>query len=155
MKQNFAPILLLTALCWLTAPGALRATPQDALTPTVAPAASDNIPVSQEFTAESSITGRSTTKQGSASLGGVSNINSHFNYVVSPQIKDGVLLRFGIDSERNSFGLFPNAPLPNTLQSVNAIVGVDLALSDKIIMRAELHPGIFSDFVNITGSDFD
>ena len=83
------------------------------------------------------------------------DINSHFNYVVSPQIEDGILIRAGVDWERNSFGLFPGAPLPNTLQSVNAVIGGDFALSDKIIMRAELHPGIFSDFVNVSGSDFD
>ena len=95
-----SPILLIAALGGLIAPGALRATPQDALTPTVAPAPADNIPVSQEFTAESSVTGRSTVKQGNASLGGVSSINSHFNYVVSPQINDGTLLRFGETSPR-------------------------------------------------------
>ena len=104
---------------------------------------------------EGSTTGTSTTKQGNAKLGGVSNTNSHFNYVASPQIKDGILLRFGVDTERNSFGLPANAPLPNTLQSVNAIIGADMAFGDKIIMRAELHPGIYSDFVNVTGSDFD
>jgi hypothetical protein len=104
---------------------------------------------------EGSTTGTSITKQGSAKLGGVSNTNSHFNYVVSPQIKDGLLLRFGLDTERNSFGLFPGAPLPNTLQSVNAIIGADMALGDKIIIRAEVHPGIYSDFVNVTGNDFD
>jgi hypothetical protein len=94
-------------------------------------------------------------KQGSARLGGVDNIHSHFDYVVSPQVKDGILLRLGVDGERDSFGLPPNAPLPNTLQSVNAIIGGDFALSDKILMRAELHPGIYSDFVSIGGSDFD
>jgi len=155
MNQNFASTLLIAALGCLTLPGVLRATPQDALAPVEAPPPENNIPVSQEFTAESGFTGGATTKQGNDSLGEVSNINTHFNYVVSPQIKDGFLLRFGVDSERNSFGLFPNAPLPNTLQSVNAIIGADMVLSDKIIMRAELHPGIYSDFVNVTGSDFD
>jgi hypothetical protein len=128
---------------------------KDDLTPTVAPSEESNTPVSQEFTMEGSTTGTSTTKQGNASLGGVSNTNSHFDYVVSPQIQEGILLRFGVDAERNSFGLFPGAPLPNTLQSANAIIGADLAFGDKIIMRAEIHPGIYSDFVNVTGSDFD
>jgi hypothetical protein len=104
---------------------------------------------------EGSYTGKSITKQGNADLGGVGNINSHFNYVVSPQIKDGFLLRFGVDTERNSFSLPAAAPLPNTLQSVNAIIGADMAIGDKIIMRVELHPGIYSDFVDVTGSDFD
>ena len=85
------------------------------------------------------------------------NTYGHANYVVSPEVKDGLLLRFGVDAERNSFGLpASNAvPLPNTLQSVNAVIGADFVLSDKILLRAELHPGIYSDFVHIGGDDFD
>ena len=153
MKLHLTPLLLVGTL-WASAPTGLHAgDSKDSLAPTVA--APTDIPFSQEFTFENSYTGKSTTKQGSAELGGVDNFNSHFNYVIAPEIKDGVILRFGVDGERNSFGLPPNASLPNTLQSANAIIGADLALSDKIIMRAELHPGIYSDFVQITGSDFD
>lgn len=154
MNPNLSSILLAAALVSLTA-SSLWADGKDDLSPTIAPPQESNIPVSQEFTMEGSYTGTSITKQGNASLGGVSNINSHFNYVVSPQIKDGFLLRFGVDGERNSFGLFPGAPLPNTLQSVNAIIGADMAVGDKIIVRAELHPGIYSDFADVTSSDFD
>jgi len=147
-------MLLAAAFCSLTALGAW-ADGKDEIAPTVAPPPENNVPVSQEFTMEGSYTGGSSTKQGNARLGDVSNINSHFDYVVSPQVKDGVLLRFGVDTERNSFGLFPAAPLPNTLQSVNFIVGTDLAVGEKIIIRAELHPGIYSDFVDVNGRDFD
>jgi Domain of unknown function (DUF6268) len=154
IKLNLPSILLAAFFCSLTASG-VWADGKDDLAPTVAPPPDNNNPISQEFTMEGSYTGRSTTKQGNADLGGVSNINTHFNYVVSPQIKDGVLLRFGVDTERNSFSLFPGAPLPNTLQSVNAIIGTDLAFGDKIIVRAELHPGIYSDFVDLSGNDFD
>jgi len=154
MKLNLPSILLATAFSTLTA-SSLWADGKDDAAPAIAPPPETNIPVSQEFTMEGSYTGSSITKQGNASLGGVSNINSHFDYVVSPQIKDGFLLRLGVDTERNSFGLFPGAPLPNTLQSVNAIIGADMAIGDKIIMRTELHPGIYSDFVDVTGSDFD
>jgi len=154
MKSNLPSTLRVAAFCSLTALTAW-ADGKDELAPTVAAPQESNIPISQEFIMAGSTTGSSITKQGNASLGGVSNTNSHFDYVVSPQIKDGVLLRFGLDTERNSFGLSPGAPLPNTLQSVNAIIGADLAFGDKIIMRAELHPGIYSDFVDVTGSDFD
>jgi len=154
MKSNLPSTLLAAAFCSLTALS-VRADGKDDITPTVAAPEETNIPVSQEFTMEGSTTGTSITKQGNASLGGVSNTNSHFNYVVSPQIKDGFLLRFGMDTERNSFGLPSGAPLPNTLQSVNAIIGADIAIGDKIITRVELHPGIYSDFVNVTGNDFD
>jgi len=156
------PTLLLAALGLLAAP-ALRADnasasgtdTKDELSPTIAPPQDNGIPVSQEFTAEGSWSGRAQVKQGNADLGTVSNTNAHFDYVASPQVKDGVLLRFGVDAERNSFSLFPGAPLPNTLQSVNAIIGTDLTLGDKTIVRAEIHPGIYSDWVSVGGNDFD
>ena len=154
MNSCLPSTLLVAALFSLTA-FSVRADGKDDLAPTVAPPEETDIPISQEFTMEGSTTGYSITKQGNASLGGVSNTNTHLNYVISPQIKDGLLLRFGVDTERNSFGLFPGAPLPNTLQSVNAIIGADMSIGDKTIVRVELHPGIYSDFVDVTGSDFD
>jgi hypothetical protein len=157
MKTTHTPFLLIAAICclattWLRADGTAAA-PAATVNP---PASTEsNIPISQEFTAETAYEGKAETKQGSHKIGGVGNLYSHFNYVVSPQITDGILLRFGADTERNSFSLPSQAPLPNTLQSINTIIGADLALSDKILVRAELHPGLYSDFVNITGSDFD
>jgi len=153
MKLNLAPVLLVTALSTLATPGLWAGGDTKEITPVVAE--TPDTPIAQEFTVESSYSGKVDTKQGSNKLGGVDNLSSHVNYVVSPQIRDGFLLRFGVDAERNSFGLFPAAPLPNTLQSVNAIIGADVALSDQILLRGELHPGIYSDFVQITGSDFD
>lgn len=153
MKPSRTPILLASALVALIPTGLHATDAKDSIAPTVA--APSDISISQEFTLENSYTGKSTMKQGSAKIGGVENINSHFNYVAAPEIKDGVILRFGLDGDRNSFGLPPDASLPNTLQSANAIIGVDMAVSDKIILRGELHPGIYSDFVQITGSDFD
>jgi hypothetical protein len=153
MKRIPLRPLLILALCSLT-PVGLRAGGTDEITPTEAPA-SNNIPISQEFDVEGAYDSASTMKQGNARIGGVSNLYSHFNYVISPQVRDGFLLRFGVDGERNSFGLPSAAPLPNTLQSINAVIGADFALNDQILLRAELHPGIYSDFVNVSGSDFD
>jgi hypothetical protein len=147
-------ILACTALASLfTVP--LRADSKDDIAPTVSQSTDTHIPISQEFDIEGSYEGGAEVKQGSAKLGEVDNTYGHVNYVISPQIKDGLLLRFGVDAERNSFGLFSNAPLPTTLQSVNAVIGADFAVNDQIIVRAELHPGIYSDFVNISSSDFN
>ncbi len=155
MKPNLLSGLLLASLAFLTTATTCLADGKDDITPTVAAPSSNNAPISQEFTLEGSYTGKSQMKQGSSDVGGVENINSHFNYVISPQVKDGILLRLGVDAERNSFGLYPSAPLPNTLQSVNAVIGADFVVNDQILLRAELHPGIYSDFVDVTGSDFD
>lgn len=157
MKQTYA-FALIAGLGLLTCPGLHAGTsdPKDSITPNLAPPQSDSVPVSQEFLLQGDYASPSNLKQGSAPVGGVSDVHSHMNYIVEPQIKDGVLMRLGVDWERHSLGLFPAAPLPNTLQSVNAIIGVDLAVDNKIIMRIEGHPGIYSDWVgNIDWNDFD
>ncbi len=154
MKQNLLSALMIAALCAVH-PSGLFAGGKDDLAPTIAPPASNNIPISQEFEIEGSYDSGSEIKQGNARLGAVDNAYGHVDYVISPQIKDGYLLRFGIDAERNSFSLPASAPLPNTLQSVNAIIGADIAVNDQILVRAEVHPGIFSDFVNVSSSDID
>jgi hypothetical protein len=153
--RTLRPLALTALSLALTLPSLRAGTEQDAANLTPVQSTTPSIPISQEFEADGSYGGGVQTKQGSARLGDTDIVNSHFDYVVSPQVKDGVLLRFGIDAERNDFGLPNGAPLPNTLMSVNAIIGVDLALTDKILFRAELHPGIYSDFVHITGSDID
>jgi long-subunit fatty acid transport protein len=136
-------------------PARLFAGGKDDLAPTVAPPATNNIPISQEFEIEGAYDSGSELKQGNAHIGSSDVTYGHADYVISPQVTDAVLLRFGLDAERFSFGLPNQAPLPNTLQSVNAIIGADFAVNDKIIVRAELHPGIYSDFVSVGGSDFD
>jgi hypothetical protein len=153
MNRKLLSALLILSLCILI-PSRLRADAKDDLAPTIAPA-TNNIPISQEFDIEGSYSSDSEFKQGRARVGGIDNTYGHANYVISPQIKDGVLLRFGVDAERNSFGLPSSIALPNTLQSVNAVIGADFAVNDQILVRGELHPGIFSDFVDVTSRDFD
>jgi hypothetical protein len=156
MKQPVLRPALLAMAVSLSLPRLWAGTEQDAasLTPLTSTETS-RIPISQEFSAEGSYSGGALTKQGNGRIGNVDNTNGDISYVISPQVKDGVLLRFGFEAERNSFGLPDGAPLPNTLMSTNLIIGADLALTDKILFRVELHPGIYSDFVNVTGSDFD
>ncbi len=155
MKKLALPSALLLAACCSMTTAAWAADPKDEITPTITPPQETNIPISQEFNIEGGYTGRAGVKQGDAKIGTVGNANAHFDYVISPQIKDGFLLRFGVDAERNSFDLPASAPLPNTLQSANLIIGTDLAIGDKTIVRFEAHPGIYSDFVHITGNSFD
>jgi hypothetical protein len=155
MHSTFRTLLFAASCTVVTGIAWAGTDSSDAITPPVATQQDTSVPISQEFTAEGGWSTRATTQQGNAKLGGSSDANGHVNYVASPTIKDGLLLRFGIDAERFSFGLPPNAPLPNTLQSVNAIIGTDMSIGDKTIVRAELHPGIYSDFVHLTGNGFD
>jgi hypothetical protein len=155
MNAKLDPLLLAGALAALATVTLRADDPKNDLSPTIAAPQDNDIPISQEFSVDGGWSGRAQVKQGNADLGTVSNTNAHFDYVASPQIQDGLLVRLGIDAERNSFSLFPGAPLPNTLQSVNAVIGTDVSFGDKTIVRAEIHPGIYSDFVNVGGNDFD
>jgi hypothetical protein len=88
-------------------------------------------------------------------LGHVSEQNASLRYVVSPEITKNLLLRAGVEWERFSFGLNNGAPLPNTLQQVNAILGFDCALNEQWLLRIEAQPGVYSDFKEINFHDLD
>src|SRR5205085_4476302 len=65
-------------------------------------------------------------------------------FVFTPRVKLGVL-RLGLEYEQFSFGFGRNTPLPNTLQSAAAVVGIDTQLSDSILVRLEATPGVYSE----------
>ena len=68
--------------------------------------------------------------------------NTILRLVFTPRIKLGVL-RLGAEWERFSFGFPDRTPLPNTLQSVSFVIGLDTQLSDSILMRVEAEPGLY------------
>ena len=155
MQPTPSPALFACAALLVLAAGPLQADSKDDIAPPPAAPVESHIPISQEFDIEGSYSSPSEFKQGSARVGGVDDTYGHFNYVVSPQVKDGILLRFGVDGERYSFSLPPHVAMPNTLQSFSAVIGADIAVNDQILLRAEIHPGIYSDFVKVTSSDID
>ena len=75
--------------------------------------------------------------------------------VVSARLGQGPILRLGFDWERFSFALPNRAPLPNTLQSLNAVVGLDLQLFDSWLVRLEAQPGFYSGSADFAARDFN
>jgi hypothetical protein len=63
-------------------------------------------------------------------------------FVLTPRIKLGVL-RLGAEWERFSFGFSDRAPLPDTLQAVSLVLGLDTQLSDSILLRFQAQPGFY------------
>jgi hypothetical protein len=80
--------------------------------------------------------------------------DSILQLVFTPRIKLGVL-RFGAEWERFSFGVPDSAPLPDTLQSVNLVIGLDTQLSDSILIRIEAQPGIYNSGLDDLSDDFN
>lgn len=75
--------------------------------------------------------------------------------VFTPRTPVGIL-RLGAEYERYSFGFDANTPLPNTLQAVNLVIGLDTKFSDSILVRVEAQPGLYGTFFNhVTSGDFN
>ncbi len=111
--------------------------------------------VSHEVTADSSYVSGVKVRMGNNPFGRITEQADSLKYVASLQLNPGMLLRLGGDWQRFSFGVPPGAPIPNTLQSVAMVVGADLDLSDGWLLRIETEPGFYSDFRDISFSDFN
>lgn len=72
--------------------------------------------------------------------------------VFTPRIKLGIL-RLGAEYERYDFGLDRSEPLPQRLQSLHAIIGLDTQFSDSILVRVEAQPGIYGE--TLAGRNFN
>jgi hypothetical protein len=121
--------------------------------PTVS--AADSIPVFQELDVTQGIVGRSTTLKDNLHVGPLSELNSDVKYVVSPQISKDLLLRVGAEWQRFSFPVRLHAAQPDTLQQVNAILGLDNQLGDQWLMRLEVQPGLYGDFSGVGWKSFN
>ncbi|MBI5685587.1 MAG: hypothetical protein HZC54_10950 [Verrucomicrobia bacterium] len=97
----------------------------------------------------------SKTHTGGTDVGHVSEQNASLRYVVSPELTKNLLLRAGVEWERLSFGLNGAAPLPNTLQQISGILGFDCALNEQWLLRVEAHPGLYSDFKDLSFHDLN
>ena len=67
--------------------------------------------------------------------------------IFTPKTGPGYL-RLGVEWERYSFSLANRSPLPNTLQSLNLVVGLDTSLGESFLIRAEAQPGFYGTFTD-------
>jgi len=111
--------------------------------------------VSHEISTGYSFVAGADMRQGDRDLGKTEEQFATFNYVASVPVSKGWQLRTGVSWDRYSFGNTPGAPIPDTLQSTALVLGADVELSEKWVMRFEIQPGIYSDFEDIDSGDFD
>ncbi len=109
--------------------------------------------LSMTFDADYGFAAGSKAHTGGHDLGYVSEQNSSVKFVASPELTKDLLLRTGFNWERISFGLPGNAPLPNTLQQISALIGFDYQIDEHWLMRMELAPGVYSDFEDLSWCD--
>jgi hypothetical protein len=99
-------------------------------------------PLTGEFSAEGTYVGDGSVERGGKKISDFDEIDSDLQLILTPRTKLGVL-RLGVEWQRFSFGFPDGTAVPNTLQSFNAILGLDMQLSDSIIVRAEGQPGLY------------
>ncbi|MDX6767415.1 MAG: DUF6268 family outer membrane beta-barrel protein [Candidatus Methylacidiphilales bacterium] len=111
--------------------------------------------IGHEFGLSHSYTDRGEIDQGDKEVGKLGSQASKFFYVMTTPVAEKVALRTGVDYGRYSLDIPDNTLLPNTLQSVAVTLGADVELSEHWLMRFEVSPGLYSDFQDISTSDFN
>ncbi|MGH8094725.1 MAG: DUF6268 family outer membrane beta-barrel protein [Chthoniobacterales bacterium] len=129
---------------------------KEAYPPVSEPVVEEPFKFSGEFDLEGAYLGGADVQRGRRSVNNYDESYFKLLFVYTPRIKFGVL-RLGSQWERYSFD-FPNGgqQLPNTLQGVNAVVGLDTKFSDSILVRLEAQPGFYgTTFDNLDGDSFN
>jgi hypothetical protein len=116
----------------------------------ISPSAASVSPLSYELEAESSFFGRGTWKLGSTDVGDSTEISSSAKFVLSLQVRDTALLRFGVGWLGYFFYPKARALIPDTLQAEYLEVGADVQVSPAILARVAALPGFYNN-----GRDFE
>jgi hypothetical protein len=115
----------------------------------------DDATTSHEFSSSASYSGKSNIKQGSRSMGTMDSQHEGLRYVASVPLNEGIFIRAGVDYDRFGFGTSNVQFIPNTLEEAAFVVGADIEISDKWLMRVEMEPGLYSDFQDISFDDMN
>jgi hypothetical protein len=111
-------------------------------------------PLSGEYTAEETYVGEGDVSRGNKSVRDFDENDSILRLIFTPRIKLGVL-RLGAVWERFSFGFSNNPALPDMLQSVSLVIGLDTQFSDSILVRFEAQPGVYNTGLDNVSDDFN
>ena len=84
-----------------------------------------------EYSFEETYVGEADVSRGKTRVEDFDESDTLLRLVFTPRVKFGVL-RLGFEYEQFSFGLSKNAPLPDTLQSVATIVGLNAAVVGSV-----------------------
>jgi long-subunit fatty acid transport protein len=107
------------------------------------------------FNASFGSTGDSKLKLGNQPLGELNTRNYSADYVAILPCGDQWDLRAGVGWQRFQFDHAKEAPVPDYLQSVNLKLGATWKFKDKWALRADLSPGLYSDFKDFSWDDFN
>src|SRR5438105_11995821 len=99
-----------------------------------------------EYSFEETYIGEANVARGPHHVLNFDESDTLLRIVLTPRVKLGVL-RLGFEYEQFSFGFGKNAPLPNTLQSVAAVIGIYTQFSDSLLFRLEATSGVSTESI--------
>ena len=106
-----------------------------------------------EFDLEGGYIGDADVKRGSRRIDGFNEWNFLGRVLILPSTPFGIL-RLGGEYEIYSFDIPENAQVPDKLQSLALVIGLDTKFSDSLLVRFEAKPGFYSAD-EIEGEDFN
>ena len=110
-------------------------------------------PIGFEFEVRGSYIGESDFERGGRDIDNLETVNGSARFLVMPRTPVGIL-RLGAEYEIYDFGIPEGLQIPDRLQSLNAVVGLDTKLSDSLLIRFEARPGFYyAD--DLEGGDFN
>jgi hypothetical protein len=110
-------------------------------------------PLGVQFDVQGSYVGDGDVQRGSREINNFDEFNFAARLLILPRTKIGIL-RLGADYEIYAFDIPEGAQVPDRLQSVALIIGLDTKFSDSLLVRVEARPGFY--FANdIAGKDFN
>ena len=110
--------------------------------------------VSQDIDASYNASAGASTNLGNSRNGKVSEQNTDLQYVFSYSIPDKPVIRAGFGYDRFDFGVPAGGRLPDSLQSLNLVLGADLQVSD-VLIRIEAQPGFYGTLRESGSRDFN
>jgi hypothetical protein len=111
--------------------------------------------LSYNIDGENSFFGRGDANASGRNVGRITEISSSADFVLSAQVRDTVLLRLGVEWERYSFDPLLSTAVPDSVQGLDLAIGADLQVSPAVLLRVEAHPGIYSQFQDVSWQDFN
>lgn len=95
----------------------------------------------------------STVHRGDTPLGEVDTLEFRATYIESVRFREEIDWLLGVDGHRLQSSVPPGAPIPNALQAIAPVLGLDWRFDERWRARLEWRPGLYSDFAEITDDD--
>lgn len=110
-------------------------------------------PFGVEFDLQVAYIGEADVERGSRRINNFDEGNLLARFLILPSTPVGIL-RLGGEYEIYDFDISESAQLPDKLQSLAAVIGLDTKLSDSLFIRLEAKPGFYSAD-KLDGEDFN